>query len=233
MVDVVYSANNLTVLGGPARLDVDFEIGANGQRGSLFFTGLANPNTLNLLQDFPSPPQPFDIFINVNSADENYLQAYQYTLQDGGQVWSRSFNLNNETFVSNEIVAFTSGEAMINLDITKLGLASSLFEGLNNSFAYFNVQATPSNINSEEAPDGLNLNHYPIALSVSVGDAFFDSTGLTDPADFPLKLPIYFKAVEYDGSSWSEVDDKDIIVYLSVSYADPNKIIANLGGGTS
>jgi len=233
MVDVVYSANNLTVLGGPAQLDVDFEIGADGRRGSLFFTGLANPNTLNLQQDFPSPPQPFDIFINVDSSDEDYLQAYQYTLQDSGQVWSKAFSLNNSYFSSNEVVAFTSGEAMINLDITSLGLAGSLFESLTNSFAYFNVQATASNINSEEAPDGANLAHYPIAMSVSLGDAFFDSTGLTDPADFPLKLPIYFKAVEYNGSNWAEVDSKDIIVYLAISYASPNEIIANLAGGVS
>lgn len=233
MVDVVYSANNLTVLGGPANLEVDFEIGANGQRGSFFFTGLENPNTLNLLQDFPTPPQPFDIFINVNSASDKYLQAYQYTLQDGGEIWSESFSLDSSVNFDNEVVEFTSGEAMINLDITKLGLASALFEGLENSFAYFNVQATASNVNVEEAPEGVNLNHYPIAMSVNVGDAFFDSTGFTDPADFPLKLPIYFKAVEYTGSSWSQLDNKSIIVYLSVSYANPNKIISNLGGGVS
>lgn len=233
MVDVVYSANNLTVLGGPAQVDVDFEIGSDGQRGSLFFTGLENPNSLDLLQGFPSPPQPFDIYINVNSASENYLQAYQYTLQDGANNWTKSFNLNNSVFSANEVVTFVNGEASIDVDITQLGLSSSLFEGLENSFAYFNVQVTASNANVEEMPDGAALDHFPIALSVNVKDAFFDSTGLTNPEDFPLKLPIDIKAAEFAQSGWQEVDDKNIVLYFNISYASPNQIISNLGGGTS
>lgn len=232
MVDVVVSTDSVTVLGGPQELDVDFNIGANGNRGSLFFTGLTNPNNLNTTTDFPSPPQAFDLFINVDSSDNDYLQAYQYVVEDGNNIWKKSFKLSNSAYSSNQVVTFTQGEATLNVDITSLGLSSALFEGLDNSFAYFNVQATASNINSELAPDGVGLDHFPIAMSVSVGDAFFDSTGLTDPADFPLKLPIILKAVEFTGASWSNVDAKDIIVYFVISYANPNEIISNLVGGS-
>lgn len=233
MVDVILSADNLTVLGGPEEIEVDFNVGAAGERGSYWFTGLANPNTLNANSDFPTQPKFFDFFVNVDPSDDDYLQVYQYVLSDGAATWSKSFNLSTSAYYSNEVVSFTQGTAQINVDITDLGLTGALFEGLDNSFAYFNVQATASNVNVESAPDGAGLGHLPIAMSVSVGDAFFDSTGLTDSDLFPLKLPITLTAAEYDNSIWSAVDNKNIIVYFAISYASPSEIIANLGGGVS
>lgn len=233
MVDVILSADNLTVLGGPEQLEVDLNIGANGSRGGIFFTGLGNPNGLNISQDFPSLPQVFDFFIDVDPLSSNYLQVYQYVLQDGQFSWTPSFTLNSQTYSLNKVVSFSNGDASVDLNINNLGIGSLPFDDVNNSFAYFNVQATVSNINSELAPDGSGLNHLPAAISVSVGDAFFDGTGLTDPSEFPLKLPISLKGVEYTGSAWSSIDDKDVVVYFTINYADPNEVTLNLAGGES
>lgn len=233
MVDVILSADNLTVLGGPEEIEVDFNIGAEGERGSVWFTGLTNPNSLNTQTDFPLVPKLLDFFINVDPSDEDYLQIYQYVLSDGGTTWSKSFNLNTSAYYSNEVVSFENGLGQINVDITSLGLINALVESLDNSFAYFNVQASASNVNVEDAPEGANLNHLPIAMSFSVGNAFFDSEGLTEASEFPFKLPISLTAVEYDNSLWSPIDQKSIIVHFAISYANPTEIIANLGGGVS
>jgi hypothetical protein len=233
MVDVVLSADNLTVLGGPQELDVDLNIGADGKRGGIFFTGLANPVGLNINQDFPSIPQTFDFYIDVNPTSQNYLQVYQYLFQDGVLSWYPSFKLNSQNFFTNEVVTFTTGEALVNINVTDLGIGALPFDDVSNSFASFNVQATISNINSELAPDGVGLDHFPAALSISVGDAFFDGTGLTDPAEFPLRLPISLQAIQYDGTSWIPIDNKDVIVYFNIGYANPNSIITNLSGGDS
>lgn len=233
MVDVVLSADNLTVLGGPQQIDVDLNVGADGRRGGIFFTGLGSPIGLNANQDFPSIPQTFDFYIDVDPNSGTYLQVYQYAFNDGVLSWQNSFKINNQNFFVNEIVSFTNGSATANINITNLGIGALPFDDLSNSFASFNVQATISNINSELAPDGVGLDHFPAALSVKVGDAFFDGTGLTDPAEFPLKLPISLEAIEYSGMSWTPIDGKDVIVYFNIGYASPNSIISNLAGGES
>jgi len=56
MVNVILSSDEVTVLGGPTRLDVDLNIGASGTRGSLIFNGFGNPNNLQLDRDFPTFP---------------------------------------------------------------------------------------------------------------------------------------------------------------------------------
>jgi hypothetical protein len=232
MVSVVVSSDNLTVLGGPEKIDVDLNIGAAGNRGSIFFTGLENPNTLTS-QDFTQQPLLFDIYIIVDPSSDNYLQAYQYLNRDGVLVWTPSFKISENVTAFNKVVPFSSGVGSVILDVASLGLNNVTFESFTNSFAFFNVQATISNINVEEAPDGESLEHFPAALSVNVGDAYFDNTGGGDPAEYPMKLPIDFKAVQFNGTSWEEVTDKNVIIHLRVEFVDPNETLASLGGGSS
>lgn len=231
MVDVVVASDNVTVLGGPDQIDVDLNIGAAGTRGSIFFTGFANPNTLTN-QDFTQAPQIFDIYIIVDPQSDNYLQAYQYLNQDGVLSWLPSFRISQSITAFNKVVTFSSGEANIELDIADLGLENVTFESFTNSFAFFNVQATISNINVAEAPSG-TIEHNPAAISVAVNDAFFDSSGGGSPSDYPMKLSLDFKAVEFADGSWAPIDGKDVILHLRVEFVDPNEVLANLGGGQS
>lgn len=229
MVDVVLSSDNVTVLGGPEQVDVDLNIGASGERGSIFFTGLQNPNSLTT-QDFTEAPKIFDIYIVNDPSSNNYLQAYQYLNQDGVLSWLPSFKISQTITAFNKVVTFTSGEASIILDVADLGLENVTFDSFVNSFAYFNVQATISNIDVAEAPAG-TINHLPAALSINVGDAYFDNTGGGDPANYPMKLPIDFKAAEYSGSGWTNIDGKDVILHLRVEFVDPNEVLSQLTGG--
>lgn len=232
MVDVVVSSDNLTVLGGPERIDVDLNIGASGNRGSIFFTGLPNPNTLTD-QDFTTPPQLFDMYIVVDSSSSNYLQAFQYVNRDGQLVWDPSFRIAQNVAVFNKTVEFSNGDGLITMDVADLGLDNVTFESFNNSFAFFNIQATISNINVEEAPDGVGLDHYPAAISINPLDVYFDNSGGGDPGNYPMKLPIEIKGAEFTGLAWQAINNKKAVVHLRIEFADPNEILVSLGGGQS
>ena len=224
MVDVILSSDNITVLGGPSDLEVDLNIGASGTRGSLFFVGTQNPNTLNLNQDFPILPIVFDIFINVNSASEDYLQAYQLTNQDGINTWVPVFNINQTQYSVNKVVEFENGQAETTIEVARLGLDNVPFSNVQNSFAYFNVQASLTNVdlgNTSSTP-------LPSAMSFKVGDVFFDSSGSFDPGQFPSFLPITFNAVEFDGTDWVPIDNKETYISITASFVNPNEIFQNI-----
>ena len=221
MVNVVLSSDSVTVLGGPSKLDVDLNIGASGERGSLFFTGLGNPNTLNLNLNFPVAPKIFDIFIDVDSGSASYLEAYQFLNEDGENNWSPVFRLDQKTYSLNKVVDFQNGEVSFNINLHALGLFNQLpFVERENSFTYFNVQATLSNINLEDR----SLSVLPSSLSIEVGDVFEGTEGSFDSGIPPEFLPITLKAAEFDGTEWSLIQNKKTLVYISISFANPNEV---------
>lgn len=231
MVDVILASDNLTVLGGPETIDVDLNIGAAGARGNTFFIGLEAPSSLTV-QDFITPPQIFDVYIVNDPSSVNYLQAYQYLNQDGVLTWTESFKITNNVAAFNSVLTFNSGTASLQVDLAEVGLDSLVFESFTNSFASFNVQVSISNVEVSEAPEGL-IDNNPIAVSVNVGDAYFDITGGGDPGEYPMKLPLDFVAAEFSGGSWTNLDGKDVIAHLRIEVVDPTNVITSLGGGAS
>ncbi len=229
MANAILSSDNITVLGGPSRLDVDLNIGATGARGSLFFTGLNNPNLLSLSQDFPVFPTVFDIFINVNETSNDYLQGYQYANEDGVNKWVPIFKINQRVYSINEVLTFVDGEASVLINVSDLGLDRIPFESYTNSFAYFNVQATLSNADLENS----SAPQLPSAVSVKVGDAFEGSEVSEDSGTFPIFLPLSFRAIEFSNSSWSDINNKKVAIYLTISFANPNKIFTVVTSGGS
>jgi hypothetical protein len=47
MAEVLVTADDITVLGGPSSITVDLDFGPQGQRGSQIFTGSGQPNNPN------------------------------------------------------------------------------------------------------------------------------------------------------------------------------------------
>jgi len=232
MVNVILSSDDITVLGGPTRLDVDLNVGASGTRGSIIFNGFGNPNSLSVSgSDFPTRPQPFDIFIDVDPASDSYLKAYQYVNRDGVSSWVVAFQLNQETYRVNKVLDFSAGEAGILVNLTELGIDKVIFEEYENSSAFFNVSATLSNIEVTEINSGSYPSALPAAFSFVVKDSYSDDPEkITGSSEFPFFLPIDFTALEFSGGSWSAIDDKKIIAYLTITFADPNEIFQNMGG---
>jgi len=230
MVNVILSSDDITVLGGPSRLDVDLNVGASGVRGSIILNGFGNPNLLVPVRDFITVPQVFDIFIDADPGSPGYLQAYQYVNQDGAQSWIPIFKLTQDVYKLNRVLSFSEGVAETLVNLTELGIDSIPFDSFNNSSAYFNVMSSISNVNVETLDTDVNPEILPSSSSILVGDAYYSSVGLEDPSDFPLILPLKFYAVEFNGSAWSEINNKKVIAYLTISFADPNNIFVNFGG---
>jgi len=225
MVNVILSSDDITVLGGPSRLNVDLNIGATGTRGSLIFNNFGNPNLLVENRDFPTIPKVFDIFIDVDPSSDKYLQAYQYVNQDGVNSWIPAFKITQNIFKINRVLDFSNGKAEILINLTQLGIENLPFDSFENSSAFFNVSATINNVN----PENPNSDNFPIAYSVLVEDAYSNSVGLTN-SEFPLVLPLEFSAAEFVSGSWSLLDEKKAIVYLTISFANPDEIFLNIGG---
>lgn len=89
MVDVLYTSDSVTVLGGPSTVNVGLDLGPQGPRGNKIFTAPSDPEdyfdseTTELLQ-----PQEFDLFINLDPLGADYGIVYQYQRVDGVFEWS-------------------------------------------------------------------------------------------------------------------------------------------------
>ena len=80
MVSVVLNNDDVTVLAPPAIIEVLVDIGPQGTRGSQFFVGVGNPNSVSIGQT----PNLNDLYINTSPGGElGYL--YQYRSEPGGK----------------------------------------------------------------------------------------------------------------------------------------------------
>jgi hypothetical protein len=233
VVDVVYSNNDITVIGGPTRLDLDLNIGPSGTRGSFIFQGNGNPNLINPNSGvFSRSPEIFDLFIDSDPASPKYLQAYQFLNKDGVTVWEEAFKLSQSIYNVNKVVRFTAGNGETSVNLSGLGLDNLPFNDAQNSSFYFNVTATISNIDIEAigSPVDLDASHLPSAVSVLIQDVVDLSEGSDDSGQFPAKIPIKLKAVEFSSGTWAPINEKDVLVYLSISFADPTEILNRIAG---
>jgi hypothetical protein len=110
MVDILLSSEELAVFGGPASIDLNVDFGPAGTRGSLILTGNGKPTDPDV--DLPNDIQPFDLYINLNPNDFEYLFLYQYGSINGILTWSRVLRLIPNTAIANLPVIFYKGEAV-------------------------------------------------------------------------------------------------------------------------
>lgn len=88
MVDVLYTSDSVTVLGGPSSVNVGLDFGPQGPRGNRIFTAPSDPEdyfdseTVALLD-----PQEFDLFLNLDNFGADYGVVYQYQRVDGVLEW--------------------------------------------------------------------------------------------------------------------------------------------------
>ena len=117
-MDILLSSDQLAVFGGPSSIDLNVDYGPQGQRGSLIFTGNGKPTDPNVDLEFNNEvynsqsAQPFDLFINLNPDDFEYLFLYQYGYINGVLTWSRVLRLIPNTAIANLPVIFYNGEAV-------------------------------------------------------------------------------------------------------------------------
>lgn len=225
MAEVNLSTEDITVLGGPSNITLETNIGPVGNRGVFVMYGLFEPNDPRAT--FITTPQFADLYIVTDPANENYLQMYQYTNQEGTQSWVPQIKLTINFYSANKPVTFINGEAEIKVNIFDLGLFNlrTEFPTLENTRHYFSVQVTASNYNIESLVNSfIGEDHNPAAISVKVNDIE------QDPNTDELLLPIILKAAEFDGAGWSSINNKAVAVNLSIFVVDPTEITSALAG---
>ena len=89
MTDILLATEDITVLGGPTSISVDLDFGPQGERGSLIFVGMGDPN----LNDIGQIPNIFDLYINIDPNHEDYLYQYQYQNIASVNTWTKILKL--------------------------------------------------------------------------------------------------------------------------------------------
>lgn len=228
MAEVIVSTPDLTVLGGPASVQVDTSIGTAGQRGTFVMYGLLHPN--NASASFIETPAIFDLYILTDPSSADYLQVYQYVIQDGEKIWIPTIKLAPNFYGTNRVVTFIDGQAELLINLFDLGLVELRAGNLDleNSKFLFSVQATLSNYEvASEVNPAVSSTHLPAAVSVEVRDIELDAS------DDELKIPITLHGAEFDGTSMQRIDGKDVIVHLSILVIDPSDVTDSLAEGES
>jgi hypothetical protein len=190
MAEPLVTADDLTVLGGPSSITVDLDFGPQGQRGSQIFTGSGQPNNPNN-DIWDQSLEIFDLYINTLVGDSEYLYMYQYINSNGSDTWVPVVKLIPNIYSKNIEKVFVDGSTTINVklvDVVSGSLVSSL-ESTN-----FNVQASINNLGN------------PVATTISLGTVAI-------VAGF-RSLPITITALEYDGTSWENLDGTRVVNLL-------------------
>jgi hypothetical protein len=116
--DVVLNTDEITVLSTPTSIDVAFDYGATGERGSKIFAGSGNPNidiswgSIELL--------PYDLFINI-SANSKFSWLYQYVSKPTGFTWEAILKLQPSIFSKKITTTFDAfGLTTINIPLSDI-----------------------------------------------------------------------------------------------------------------
>jgi hypothetical protein len=180
LAEVVLSTEDLLVLGGPEQIDVQIDFGPQGDRGSLIYASVGNPNEALTIEGI----NPKDLCINILQTDDNYSYLYQYNAGINGiYQWYPLIKLNPNQYHANLSGTFVDGEKTFNIPVVNI-VDLSTAETLTSS--NFNI-----NLNIQ--------NEYPVATSFQVGSL------ITDPETDTYVLPITVNAVYFDGSDWLDL----------------------------
>lgn len=115
MPTVVLNNDDITVLAPPPIVEVLVDIGPQGTRGSQFFVGVGNPNSVDIGQT----PNLNDLYINTSPGGElGYL--YQYQASPGGNSWVEVLDIYPSTYSINYDVTFDAGSAEVVIPIADI-----------------------------------------------------------------------------------------------------------------
>jgi hypothetical protein len=190
MVDVLLNTDDVVVIGPPQSIDLLIDIGPQGVRGSKFIVGSGEPNTLTASGVlFGNTLILNDMYINI-SPGENYGYMYQYISQAGANTWVQVLKVSPAIYSAVETVVFSSGAGSITIPVSNIVTVSG-------------SPLTASNFNVQFQIEGAN----PIASSMEIPALVGDGANLV----------INFDAVQYSGSSWSNLTgSKKVHIFISI-----------------
>jgi len=192
MVDTRIASIDLSVLGGPSRIDLDVDFGTAGPRGSRIFGLTGDPRLITTPK--PLEIKNYDLGIVINSQAADYLTVYQKvgaTLED----WEPFAALYPNFYATKRNVVFDEdGEGSFEIIVSEVFTLGDVF--VDNPFAIerFMVQAQLQN-----QP---GLPQMPSSLGM----------GLSIRAEGSAQiLTVSLKAVEFDGTTWAPVTGQRLV----------------------
>jgi hypothetical protein len=189
MPDVLLSNDDITVLGPPETVELLVDIGPTGQRGSKFFVGAGDPNSLTTSGAiFGETINLYDMYID-SAPGTNYGYLYQYISEPGGNTWVQVLRISPTLHSKRYTTTFASGEASITIPIANIVTVS----GSPLTASNFNVQYSIQNT-------------APIASSIEIPALAGAGTNLV----------INLNAAKYVSSTWSNLTG-EVTVHLFIS----------------
>jgi hypothetical protein len=189
MPDVLLSNEDITVLGPPELVELLVDIGPTGQRGSKFFVGTGEPNSLTTDGTiFSEEINLYDMYIN-SAPGTNYGYLYQYISETGGNTWTQVLRISPILYSKRHSVAFSSGEGSISIPISNIVTVSG-------------TPLTASNFNVQYSIE----NTAPIASSIEI-------PALTGAG---TNLVVNLNAARYASSTWSNLTG-EVTVHLFIT----------------
>ena len=180
MADVVLTTDELLVLSGPSSINVEVDFGPEGERGSLFFVSVGNPNTALTGQT----PKAKDLCVNILKTDNEYSYVYQYN-SDGanGFQWYPIIKLSPLQYNKILTGTFVDGSKVFNIPVSYI-VDEETSQTLTS--ANFNITYSIPNEN-------------PIASSIEIGSF------TNDPGTGLQVIPVTVNAIEYASSTWQNL----------------------------
>ena len=185
MAEVILASDDLTILGGPASLNIDVDFGPPGQRGSLIYASNGVPSDAN--SGIPSDVLPYDLAINISASSNRYLTVYQYYSADGATGW-------------NELTRLSPNVGAVNLEVYFANGVSQQIPGTDGiaipvSSITQSTELTPANFNIQYSIESIT----PILSSFLVSPTFFTIDNI-------VYLGFQINAVEFNGTGFAAVD---------------------------
>jgi len=108
-INVVVSNDDLTVLGPPASIDLQVDIGPKGDAGSYIYSSSGDPNIVTA--PFTSNPASIgDLYFRTSNNT-----IYQYLAVPGGEQWEIISNIDPIIYNTIEAVNFNAGSGSISI----------------------------------------------------------------------------------------------------------------------
>ena len=187
--------NSLSDLDGPSSVTVSVDKGISGIPGSQFYLSNGNPNIPGSIQGLSSLPLRYDLCINIDPADADYLYLYQYNFIPGTQTlaWIQGFKLVPNTVAKNENATFTSGVSSIEFEIE---LPTGYSSGTGGIPENYDIQYEISTEPGTTIQPPVSASYVITGILVEDGIATINMT---------------FSGIEYISDSWAPISGNKVI----------------------
>lgn len=154
-INSVIQTDSITVFGPPAAIEVALDIGPEGNRGSLIYSGSGDPN-INTGAFVNENPEISDLYVRTDTGGD-YGVVYQYNSVPGGNEWQSILKFQPILYSKIQALTFVNGSASASIPL------SEIYEDAPASLlaTNFSIQLTPQH--SEAIAHSISVK----ALSVS------------------------------------------------------------------